>query len=164
MIAKSYISQNLDRIERLFKKATSAKLMLFYSKLAILELGGWIEMSMDDIIRRHAKRLLQDPDSIRDVEAVIKKTYGFEYDQHFKKMLFQIIGLVGFEKLNRSVNGAKIQAMSGSLNSFKVFRDKEAHTYTKGTTRIIDAPSVTKGKLTAIYDGLVEIDNALKKF
>lgn len=121
-------------------------------------------MSMDELIRSHAKKILRQTDSRSEMEATIKRVYGFDYDKHFKKMLLQMIGLAGFEQLNRLADPVKIQLMSASLNSFKNFRDAEAHTYLKGTTRTIDAPSVTKGKLNPIYEGLIEIDKALKKF
>jgi len=120
-------------------------------------------MSMDDIVRRQAKRILHEPASLSKVEQIIKKTYGFDYDFHFRRMLIQVIGLVGVEKFERLIDPAKFHAMSATLNSIKAYRDQEAHEYTKGITRILDAPSVTKSKFVTIYDGLIDIERVLKK-
>jgi hypothetical protein len=165
MIAKSYIKGNLSRIERLYSKSSNIQDGLFYSKLAILELCGWIEISMDDIISRLAKKHLKQSINITFVEnEVIKRTYGFDYRRHFRKMLINIIGLSGVEKLEKQVDSVKFQLMVSSLNSLKLYRDSEAHTYIKGTTRRIDAPSVTKSRFSAIYHGLKNIDDELRIF
>ena len=50
MIAKSYILANLNALDARYKRASRAKDALFASKLALLELCGWIEESMDDIV------------------------------------------------------------------------------------------------------------------
>jgi len=136
---------------------------LFYSKLAILELCGWTEVSMDDIIRRHSKRILKEPQNWQYIEKeVIKRTYGFEYQVHFRRMLISIIGLTGVERLEKTVDPARLQPMIAALNSLKPYRDKEAHEYIKGTTRRLDAPSITRGRFIVIYEGLRNIDTVLR--
>ncbi|MBN1637349.1 MAG: hypothetical protein JW866_00150 [Ignavibacteriales bacterium] len=52
--------------------------------------------------------------------------------------------------------------MISSLDSLKFYRDSEAHTYIKGTTKRMDAPSVTKNRFSAIYNGLKNIDEKLR--
>lgn len=162
MIAKSYISENLARIDVLYRRATTAKASLFYSKLAILELGGWIEISWDEIVMREARKRLRTTQSITFVTDVVDKCYGFTYAKHFRKMLVNVIGLDGVERLERRVDGVKFAAMTGALNALKQFRDREAHEYMKGVTRVLDAPSVTRGRFAVIYDGIMEIDRVLR--
>ncbi|MBA3019139.1 MAG: hypothetical protein FP811_13495 [Desulfobacteraceae bacterium] len=164
MIARSYIKANLERIERLYNKSSSIQDGLFYSKLAILELCGWIEISMDDIVFRLAKKHLRRSQNINYVEKeVIKRTFGFDYSQHFRKMLINIIGIVGVEKLEKKIDSIKHQLMISSLDSMKLYRNSEAHTYIKGTTRRMDAPSLTKNRLNDIYNGLKNIDDELRR-
>ena len=104
MITKSYIKGNLERIERLYEKSSDIQDGLFYSKLAILELCGWIEISMDDIILRLAKKHLKQSKNIAFVEKdVIRRTYGFDYSRHFRKMLINIIGITGVEKIEKKL-------------------------------------------------------------
>jgi hypothetical protein len=55
MITRSYITSSFKFLDRKYRKATTSKELFFYSKLAIFELCGWIEESMDDIILRCAR-------------------------------------------------------------------------------------------------------------
>ena len=52
MIAKSYILSNIKRMNYKYIQARSNKEALFFAKMALIELSGWIEESMDDIIIR----------------------------------------------------------------------------------------------------------------
>ena len=55
------------------------------SKLATLELCGWIEVSMDDIVIRMAKRLLSDPVDRATYESeFVNRVHGFDYQIHFR--------------------------------------------------------------------------------
>ena len=60
MIAKSYILKNLKALDKHFINTNSSKDSLFYSKLALLELCGWIEESIGYIVLRCADRKLND--------------------------------------------------------------------------------------------------------
>ena len=77
---------------------------LLFSKLATLELCGWIEVSMDDIVLRHSRRTLREPVNRAFCEKrIVKPIYGFDYDIHFRKML---MGLIGLEGVAPSRNGS----------------------------------------------------------
>ena len=52
VIARSYITSNLEAISQGYLKASSQSEAFYLSKLAILELCGWIEESMDDVVLR----------------------------------------------------------------------------------------------------------------
>jgi hypothetical protein len=164
VIARSYIYNNLKGINYLYIRSTSAKKGLFYSKLAILELCGWTEESMDDIIYRCAKRYLRENDNLKVVEKdIIKKTFGFEYDRHFRQMMIKIIGLINLEKIEQKFDHLKIQLLKSTLDSLKYSRDIEAHTHIKGVTRRLDSPSVTINNFLIIYDGLKNIDDTIRQ-
>ena len=96
MIARSYILDNLTTLDRKYRNSTTTKESLFYSKLAVLELCGWIEESMDDIVLRCARRHLKDQANIDYVhEDIVKRTYGFDYQRHFRRMLMRWSYIVG---------------------------------------------------------------------
>ena len=76
MIARSYILTNLKTLDRKYNRATSTRDSLFYSKLAILELCGWIEESMDDIVLRCACRHLTDRGGPRNLDSVISGSFA----------------------------------------------------------------------------------------
>ncbi len=164
MIAKSYILNNLKTIENLYLKSTTTKRGLFYSKLAILELCGWIEESMDDIVHKCARRRLKSQDNLKLVEkSIIGRTYGFDYKRHFRNMLMQLLGIINLERLERHLDPVKFQLMESNLETLKTCRDTEAHTHLKGVTKRLDAPSVTKHRFLIVYEGLKDIDDSLRR-
>lgn len=136
-----------------------------YAKLVIIEVGGWVEMSMDDLVKR-AGRGLKDSDNIKHLDnEIIKKNYGFDYDRNFRPMLTKAIGLVRLEKLEGRLDVAKQTKMKAALELLKKARNAVAHTYVKnpagGTT--IAAPSVSMSYFRDICDGLKDIEANMKK-
>ncbi len=162
MIVKSYIEKNLKVINRLYLNSSSVQEGLFYSKLAILELCGWIEVSMDDVAIRTAKRFCRETHSLNYIKRIIERNYGFHYKSHFRKMLIAIIGIQGIEHMEKKVNQSHFQTMCGALTTLKPYRDEQAHEYIKGTTLRIIAPSLTMSRFYTIYTGLMDVDRVLK--
>lgn len=164
MVGKTSILQNLDALERLYNKATGMKKALFYSKLAILELCGWIEESMDDIVRRCANRNLRDSPNRSFVEStIIKRVHGFDYHNHFRAMLMQVVGLITLEKVEKRIDQPNLQVMKAALAALTIQRNTEAHTHLKGTTGRLDAPSATKRKFIEVYGGLKSFEYELRR-
>jgi hypothetical protein len=163
MIAKTEIQNNLTQINNLYKNSTGKKKPLFYSKLAILELCGWIEESIDDIVRRCTNQHLKNVEDRNYVTTqIIQRTYSFTYDMHFRKMLVPIVGLVNVERLERKLDSAKFDRMKSTIGVLKTTRDEEAHTHLNYGKRL-DAPSLTLRYLEWVYDGLKDIDNCIRK-
>lgn len=164
MVDKSSILRNLSIISRLFDKTSNPKEALFYSKLAILELCGWIEESMDDVVKNCGNRKLRNSHNIVFLEKdIIKKVHGFDYNNNFRKMLMQVIGLIMLETIESRVDQTKLQHMQAALNALKSQRDPVAHTHIKGVTIRIDAPSVTKQRFMDVYEGLKSFEHELKR-
>jgi len=164
MVVKKYILENLNNLDSLYKKSVGAKEPLYYSKLAILELCGWIEISMDDIVRQCAKKNLRNLSNRKYIEEeFIERTHSFGYSTHFRRMLIGVIGLNFIEKLEQEVDSYKFGRLRATLGSLKKDRDIEAHEYIKGTTKMLDAPSVTKNNLLCVYDGLKEFEKELRR-
>ncbi|MEW8251009.1 MAG: hypothetical protein AB2740_12265 [Candidatus Thiodiazotropha sp.] len=147
----------------MYRNASSSKEALFYSKLALLELCGWIEESMDDLILRYANQKLKEAANKRYVEKrVVKPTHGFDYEDHFRKMLIQLIGIINVEKLEKKVDATKKDALTRNLSNLSQARNPEAHTHLKGVTWSINAPSVTLSQFPAVYDGLKEYERVVR--
>ena len=118
MIAKSYILENLRSLDYRYRNARSAKEALFCSKLAILELCGWIEESMDDVVRRCAARHLKEQANRNFCEGqIIRRNYGFDYQGNFRSMLMRLMGLVIIEKLERNVDQTIYAGMTALGNN-----------------------------------------------
>ena len=62
------------------------------SKLATLELCGWLEGEFDRLILLAEQGRLGDPDWVKS--NVISKTSGFLYDTHWRAMLSRLVGEV----------------------------------------------------------------------
>lgn len=163
MIAKTYILNNLRSLDRMYRSTSSPKEALFYSKLAVLELCGWIEESMDDVIIRCSIRHLKDSGNRRYIEKdIVKRNYGFDYDQHFRKMLIHLIGIINVEKLEKKIDDQVQAAFRSTLSSLKTIRNSEAHTHIKGVARVINAPSIVISQFSAISNGLDAYDRQLR--
>jgi len=163
-IANTTIHQNLQTLNQLFLSSKSIKKSSFYSKLAILELCGWIEETMDKIVRSCRARSLKNDQNREYIESsVIKRTHGFNYAENFRWMLIQVVGLSGVEIVERSVDEATLQVLRSTLGSLKKSRDEYAHTHLRGITRRLDAPSVTIGKFDRISECLTKLEAMLKK-
>ena len=164
MIKKSQIQNNLAQIDRLHRQYMGDKMVgLYYSKLAILEVCGWVEESMDNIAQGCAKKHLKETKNLKFVENLVKHTYGFHYEDNFRDMLIQIIGIIKLEILEQIIDQYKFTQMTSSLGALKQRRDELAHTYIKGTTPTIDAPSLTKNRFLNVYEGLKDIESCINK-
>jgi len=162
MLAKSYIADNLRKIERLYNTSPSVQKGLFYSKLAIIELCGWIEISMDDIVLRLATKQLREPNNQKYIEKeIIKRNYNFDYERNFLPMVEAIVGRIGIERMNSRIDNTLIPPLIGALSTLKVVRNQLAHQYIKGTTLVIDAPSLTSARLHIVWAGLKNLEAVL---
>lgn len=163
MISKTYINTNLRSLNYRFSKTTSQKEALLYSKLAVLELCGWIEISMDDLVLRCAKDNLMREESFNYIaNNIVKKNYGFEYKNHFRNMITIVLGLKTIEQLESLLNPTKYARLTSTLGTLKNSRDNQAHTYIKSTMITVDAPSITQRNFNFVYDGLIEYERVLK--
>jgi hypothetical protein len=160
MIAKTYIEQNLKDLERRYGKAKTRKEPLFLSKLAVLELCGWLEISIDDLVCRAVRRSVRDAAVIQNFETdVVKPVYGFHYKKHFRKMMCSAIGEINVHEIERSMDQLKLQQLISELNALTTNRNALAHTYIKGITQNIDAPSRTLGRFRIAYASLKEFES-----
>ena len=163
MIATSYIDGNLRSLNKAYLGAKTQRFSYFYAKLAILELCGWIEVSMDDIVISHSKRILKSPGNISYVsDTVVDRTFGFEYERHFREMLVRVLGIGVCEKVEASINVTVQTKFVTELGQLKKLRNRLAHTYIKGTTTQIDAPSVTLQRYADIRAGLKAYEGLIR--
>lgn len=165
MIAKSYIKSTLEELNQLYNSASSQKKAIYFSKLAVLELCGWIEEVFDDIIIRHSKRNLRLPvNKLYTQERIVNPNYGFDYKKNIRPMFIGLIGLIQMEKLEKELEKTgKITLLKSYLGSLRVTRNKAAHTHLRGVTVTYNAPSQTLGDFHRICTILEIIDSELRK-
>ncbi|HCL4119090.1 endoribonuclease [Pseudomonas aeruginosa] len=164
MIPKTYIERNIKILSKNFQSSQKPLMTLLYAKLVIIEIGGWVELSMDDIINRAGKKLKEDSNIVHLEKEIIQRNYGFSYERNFRPMLMKAIGLTRLEKLEKSLDLSKHQKMVAALKNLKTARDKVAHTYIKDPAlRIVDAPSVSQRHFNDIYAGLKDLEEKMKR-
>ena len=120
---------------------------------------------MDDLILKHGGRRLKAAANMNSLQKeIVGRTYGFDYEKHFRSMLIRLVGLVSCEHIDKKVDSVKDAKLRAQLSSLKNVRDRLAHTYVKGSpaTYVIDAPSVTKARFHDLYEGLIEYERVLR--
>jgi hypothetical protein len=164
IVVKKKILQSLRELNKLFNGTTKPNEHQYYGKLAIIELCGWIEQTMDEMIRNIGKKCLKENGNLNYLEnVVIKKIHGFLYDEHMRKMLIDIIGLVKVELMEKVIDPRIHAAFKGELITLKSKRDQQAHTHISGLTIPIDNPTVTLASLPIVFNGLKNIQACLRK-
>lgn len=155
MIVKKNISKTLKDLDRRYNDAlfsSSAEDSIYFSKLAILEYCGWIEDTLDKIVRRSVKNKLKTPPYTDMLRSTIKDNSGFQYKQNFRPMLTKVIGLVEMEYIEKELEKTgNLAILISELEAVKKDRDCAAHTWIKNATRTYPAPSTTKSRLENIY-------------
>ncbi|TDK65997.1 hypothetical protein [Sapientia aquatica] len=164
MIPVTYIKRNAAALEKQYNKSTKQLMTILYAKLVVIEVAGWVEMSMDELIKR-AGKTIKEPLNIKHLDSqIIQRTYGFEYDKHFRSMLMRVIGLVSVEELEGRLNAGTHAKMLAAINLLKSARDSLAHTYVENPSSGpgFAAPSVAMSYLNDIYAGLKDIETNMK--
>lgn len=162
MITATHIVPTLEALDAAYQNAPDIDAERL-AKLAIIELCGWIEESMDDLVLRCSRRHLKVTVNQETCRAkVIGKTYGFDYHKHFRNMLIQVVGLIGVERLEKDMDQAKLAVLKSSLGTLKSIRDTVAHTHIKGTTSTLSAPSVMLNNFRNVRAGLMELDRTMR--
>lgn len=156
-IVKGDIQKNLNELDKLYNLASSIQAnqshLIFYSKLAIIEYCGWLEDSIDIIVRRAMKNRLKETELEKIFQDNIRRNYGFSYDDNFRKLLISSIGLEKTDHLIRYLKAnSSFYILQSHLNTLKAIRNRAAHTYhKKGVMISYDSPSVIKNYLATSY-------------
>lgn len=162
MIVKGTIFKTLKDLDRLFTKENDPTKQLFYSKLALMELCGWIEVTMDNIVEGVYKKNISNPEHIKKVQSEIRRNSNFHYEDNFKKMLSHVIGLSSIEEIEKKATQQKLLTLKATLESLKAPRNSAAHTFIKGAGMSIDAPSVTLSNFMILFEGFKDFKATMK--
>jgi hypothetical protein len=166
-VKKGQILKELKKINQLFNdpgNSSDIEKQRLFSKLALLEFCGWIELTMDSIVEDYAKKRLKDKKNFDEFKKnKIDRTYGFDYEKHFRSMLIHLIGICNIELMEKDMNQQVKALFESTLKLLWPNRSSHAHTHIQGTNASFDAPSITIKRLDNIYGGLKEIEKQLKR-
>lgn len=161
MILKKYIEDDLIRLNRWYSASISGpdpRVPIYCSKLAVLELSGWIEVSFDLIAKRAIKGRLKNQKFQKLLDTAIKNNHGFEYDNNFLSMLAKVVGLASCEQLHNHLDSTGRHAvLISEIDGILIQRNRASHVSLASTTTPFDSPSVTLARLSKLYPVLREI-------
>jgi hypothetical protein len=162
VISNTEIANSINDLDQLYN--SNSEQAIYFSKLALLEFCGWLEMSMDCIISDCSKTKLTEQTNKDHIEkAVVGKTYGFHYNQHFRPMLMKMVGLIKLEQIESPlIASGELSILDSQLGSLYQTRKRAAHTHINGATVTYEAPSKIKQYLTTLYPILQKYEAALQ--
>lgn len=161
MVSNNYIKRNLKSLKSKYDRSKTQAEPYYYSKLAIIELCGWIEISLDEIYISHSKKFIKNDTFCKKINDRIGNTHGFHQNKHLYPLLVSIIGYHGLEKLENLCDTGRLGNLTRNLNELTIIRNKLAHTYIKGFMTTIDSPQVTYRRFEELEDGLKHLDEKL---
>lgn len=173
MVDKINIEKTLEDLEDLYKETMTSpnpdshRILVCYTKLALLELCGWIEETQDQIIMDYLALKSIDQTVMDEFKReVIDRNHGFKYKENFRKMLIQTVGLISLKQiefqLENNSNNVTLSQAKILLGNIDKRRNEAAHTHLTGTTSQYDSPSTIIVQLTRVYNFFIQIENALK--
>lgn len=137
----------LKRLDQLYNDCdgTDATLPIAYSKLATLEVCGWLEESFDEIAHNCVRNKLRTLDKRKLLAEKISTTHGFDYGGQARPLIAHAIGVVSLLRVEREIErDGSLTRLKGSIGNLKILRRDAAHTSLAGATKTYPAPSTTK--------------------
>ena len=166
MHANTRIKKTLKNLDALYNGTSSEEKKIYYSKLAILELCGWIEESFDEIIKTYSQKRLQLNSNKKWVEEnILSNNYGFKYKKNIRKMLINFIGIINIEKFETEFDSTgELMVLDSLLDTLTKERNGLAHTFIKGITTRYTTPSVTLNRFNTLSLLIKNFNKKIKKY
>lgn len=172
-IIHNKIQSNLAILEARFDESMSstqlrrgAILAAMFSKLAILEVCGWLEQTIDSILYYYVNMTVSDR-QIREVikKQVIDSVYGFKYATDLKPLMMKILGAKNFYCIEfRLKKKGFDQILFNCIENLNRQRNVAAHTYWTGSAQQrFNAPSATRQVFNQMLPIVLEIDMCVKR-
>ena len=166
MIQKRPLLQQLKKLNKLYNEAllgSDNELPKYYSRLAVLELGSWVEECMKDIVRFYPKRKrLKEKPNHDYINTIVNENYGFDYNKNFRKMLKRVSGIVVLERVERRMNPTLKQGLESALTKIYPERNDHAHKPIRSAPNFT-SPSICISLFNDIYSGLNEYEKQFRK-
>lgn len=173
-VAENTIKVNLAIIEARFEEAMASAQLLqgstlaaMFSKLAILEVGGWIEQTVDSMLYYYVNATVPNRQIQKTVkEQVIDTVYGFRYASDLKPLFMKVLGADKFQYIEQKLKRKGMdQILLNCIATLNRGRNAAAHTYWhRSVQQKFDAPSVTCKLFNDMLPIVIEIDKCIKRF
>lgn len=164
MINFTDIENTLKRLDSEYSSCTDSQMSILYSKLSVLELCGWIEISIDTLLYEYVDSKILDSDCKNRIKKIIRNCYGFHYDRNLFPLLCSVLGINNLENIIYVLPSVNFQNFKAITNTYTNERNNAAHTDTPfGTTRRYNAPSQVLNDFNLIKPGIQIIEREIKK-
>lgn len=163
MIDSKEIEWRLKKIERLYSDAmasseVSSELPALYGKIAVIELGGWVEETRDMLAEKLVGSLFETSEGVSRGN-LLGRVSGFEYKQNFCRDIFQkLLGLHGVSEIEARLEGAEHEVFKANLGTLWKQRNACAHRTVSGAMEQIQGPATTILQLGYISRGLQSLE------
>lgn len=164
MVAQHEIVGCLKRLEKTFEATKSPIDQRYLSKVALIELCGWIEEELDKLMLKFGERCLKGTEYETKYEKIVTDVFGFNYDKHFRRMLVQLLGMHGANLVEKKVGLKTYSQLKSTLGTLKKNRDSLAHTQLRGRTPHLMGFSVLQNNQQIIFLALKDYDRALNDY
>ncbi len=157
-----HIEETLNNLCELYDQYSSEnKKVYYFSKLAVLELSGWIEYVIDEAIKKH---FLISSDSIKkEAEKSIKKCYGFEYDFNVRPLVKTTLGIKNLDKIEQELQlDESLHIIKDKLGYLTKVRQDFAHTFEMSRSHPPVSPTVTLQIFQAIKKPILKFINLIE--
>ena len=159
------ILQNLDSEYSLYVGGADIEKPIIISKIAVLELCGWIEESVDQILLDYISQRISDKVCRTYVEDIINKNYGFKYKENLFHLFTVVLGVSNWENIVDVLTYSRISILEAICNNYTKLRNVAAHTYRlTGITVTYHAPSQVIADYHRIEPIFKIIETEIKKY
>lgn len=164
MLAIDEIEKLLNDLQDLYDENTKSPVQQkYYSKLALLELCGWLEYLFDDIAYGVSIESMSDSADMDDLDRKIKAIYGCSYE-HLRSLLTICVGLPRLLSVEEEfTKTGELEILKSHLDSLWGMRKPAAHTSMVGRTEQFQTPTVLLVRLKGAYIILDRLNKAFSK-
>lgn len=161
MISSTDIQNNLNKLNSMYNNPANASdvlLLQFYSKLALIEFGGWIEESIDIILNEYLDRKILDNGLKTNIKEIINNNFGFKYKKNIIKLFCTVVGSDNWENIVDAIGMTNSTLFESIADNYSGLRNNVAHSHTKGTTPTYTSPSVVLRDYSKMWSALQAIE------
>ncbi len=169
MIDSKILMENLDWFEERYqfystdKHKQFSRSVVFFPRCSVLEVCGWLEMAVDDILLKIYKTKTGEEMSGNKKRLYVDGIYGLSKNS-FEKIFSNIVGFINLKKLEKSLIGVDYQFLKSFIADIFKKRDRLAHTYSfDENDPIYKTPEGLKKDIERVEKILINIEEELSK-
>jgi hypothetical protein len=166
VVNKDKILVTLNELNNLYNYAKASNLEAYsFSKVAVLELSGWVQETIEKITESYYSENIKDKTCNQSFGEIIHNNSGFHYDRNLGNILGYVIGIYGIKTIESKIGTGEISKLKALLTNLTKKRNDVAHNYKESSITVsVDAPSLTIKNCKDIFDLLKKLEKELKTF